>query len=313
MRLVGVAFLILLFTSVAYSDGVSLTFLNDSTVSEPTIVLGDIADVKGEKRAVNRIKEIPFDISPQMNKSIKYSKREVLAKLRSHSKVLHGMTFNIPKEITVKRGLKTLTERILKPLILEAVKREMQEPEWEARLSDLKIPKNIALDKGVEVVVAPFINLPRGSSLFEIQFHQNGDLKTRRWIRGRIDYHAKVPVLTRSVSSQSRIRISDIKWKKKNITNLRGKAPRKEELLLSFARRHLSAGTILTKESLQRQKAIKYGEEVILEAGDDSFSVSSRGIAQQAGHIGDVIKIKNMNKKMISGLVVAKGKVKVRY
>ena len=61
------------------------------------------------------------------------------------------------------------------------------------------------------------------------------------------------------------------------------------------ANRLIHPGSVLRKRDLKKAKLVRRGEEVILSAGSDRYSIETTATALQDGYFGDQIKLKNIN------------------
>ena len=65
------------------------------------------------------------------------------------------------------------------------------------------------------------------------------------------------------------------------------------------ANRLIHPGSVLRKRDLKKAKLVRRGEEVILSAGTDRYSIETTATALQDGYFGDQIKLKNTNSNQI--------------
>jgi flagella basal body P-ring formation protein FlgA len=76
----------------------------------------------------------------------------------------------------------------------------------------------------------------------------------------------------------------------------------------------VQANTILTDYMVEIPPTVKQGSLVKLIVQKSGFKIVTKGLAQQTGYKGDVIKVKNMNsKKMLYGQIVNSDSVNVVY
>jgi flagella basal body P-ring formation protein FlgA len=77
-------------------------------------------------------------------------------------------------------------------------------------------------------------------------------------------------------------------------------------------KRALAQGTLLSPQVLEAPKVISKGQTVIIEAGNDAFSVTSEGTAMTDGGLGDSIRVKNSNSgRVVEGTVTGEGRIRV--
>jgi flagella basal body P-ring formation protein FlgA len=72
-------------------------------------------------------------------------------------------------------------------------------------------------------------------------------------------------------------------------------------------------GRAVFPSDLKREPAAERGKAVKVIAGDELYEVSLSGVAEDTGHIGDLIKVRNIeSKKVFTAVVVEKGVVKIQ-
>lgn len=133
---------------------------------------------------------------------------------------------------------------------------------------------------------------------------------TLGWLSGTWKTYKKVAVLNKWIAQSSRITSEDIKEELKEVTFLIDKLLSTEELIGRQANRALTAGSILTREMLVVEKAIKKGDTVKVIVSEGAIEIILSGIAESEGQIGDQIKIKTSAKNLV-GRIIEKGQVKV--
>lgn len=72
----------------------------------------------------------------------------------------------------------------------------------------------------------------------------------------------------------------------------------------------VAPGTAIRADMLRRPPAIKAGQRVRLVAEGPGFRIGQEGVAQQAGAVGDLVRVKTSGGKIVSGTVQADGTVR---
>lgn len=119
-----------------------------------------------------------------------------------------------------------------------------------------------------------------------------------------------VIVASRPLRPGERLQPADLKPLRISRDRLRGNTVDEPgKLLGAITRQAIAAGQPLT-DLLTCQ--ICRGDEVSIAAGDGSFEVIMKGIAQGAGNVGDKVPVRNLSsRRTIQAVVVATGKVRV--
>lgn len=73
----------------------------------------------------------------------------------------------------------------------------------------------------------------------------------------------------------------------------------------------VSPGTAIRSDMLRRPPLVKAGQRVRIRADGPGFQVSQEGVAQQAGAIGETIRLKTANGRILQGQVEADGHIRL--
>ena len=80
------------------------------------------------------------------------------------------------------------------------------------------------------------------------------------------------------------------------------------------AKRNIKAGQVVTPNLVRAQKMVLRGEHITIVAQNGGLNLRVKGKALMDGHIGQTIKVKNLNsKKLIYARVISAGIVKVNF
>jgi flagella basal body P-ring formation protein FlgA len=142
---------------------------------------------------------------------------------------------------------------------------------------------------------------------------QDTSTAMNQWISGSYRAKNKVPVLKRAVRFGERVQGEDFELGEADVTFQREATPELSQLVGMIANRSLQARAAVVLGDFKKEPAAHRGQVLKAIAGTDSFEVSINVTAEENGAIGDLIKVQNPEtKKMMSGLIVDKGVVKVQ-
>lgn len=78
------------------------------------------------------------------------------------------------------------------------------------------------------------------------------------------------------------------------------------------ARRTIRAGTAITPRMLEKPLAVERGDRVVISAGSDVFSITTRGEAERSGRVGEQIPVTNENSgRRVRGQITKPGHVAI--
>ncbi|WOX52126.1 lateral flagellar basal body P-ring formation protein LfgA [Aeromonas sp. CD] len=136
-------------------------------------------------------------------------------------------------------------------------------------------------------------------------------------IRARVEVTLMLPVwvTAQELPRGHVIRPGDLIEKSLEVSRLqRGFVPTSESLVGNKSNRNLRMGQLIGELDLQKAWAIREGEGVLIRAGQDGFSATTRGRALANGAIGEGIRVKNLSSgKEIQAWVIDKGEVETRF
>lgn len=154
---------------------------------------------------------------------------------------------------------------------------------------------------------------PRGSFSVPMELELTGGSKKTVMLTGSLEYFAQVPVATRAIQGAEKVAVADYKIERRNVTYGFDAAAEAKDFENSVAARSLSIGEPLWKSTLRREQMIRFGDPVRVQAGGDTWSVTSEGIAQGPGAIGDTVRVKvGKTQKLVSGILKEKGLVEIQ-
>lgn len=182
----------------------------------------------------------------------------------------------------------------------------------EVQFEDLRIPSIKSKEELLQARLES--GSLKGAGGFLLPLHIETS-KTRNvfWITGQISFFKEVPVTKRMIRPNERISSDDVEMKRANISFSKDGFPRIEDLSGKIASRTLTKGQPIFIADLKNELAAVRGQALKLLIGNDSFEVSSSGTAEEAGSIGDMIRVKSHDtKKILSGVLVEKGIVRVQ-
>lgn len=161
--------------------------------------------------------------------------------------------------------------------------------------------------------VDSYRKLPRGYFTQALKIVLEDGSEKIRWAKGKIDIYKKTPVLTRSVAIGERLKESDLKLQLKNITYHYNPIADIKTLVGSKVRRYLSENQIVWLTDVDITKSVKRGDVITIKKEGESWQLSTAGVAEQDGIIGDVIKVRGQtNRKQFSAKVVGDREVELQ-
>jgi flagella basal body P-ring formation protein FlgA len=141
----------------------------------------------------------------------------------------------------------------------------------------------------------------------------NGNNPWTFYIPISLKIYQPVVVTNRPMSKDELITTDTISLKEVDITNLNQGFFSDPNLAVGqISRFPMKAGSILTPQSIVKNKLIKRGDRLNIIVEDAELSVYMQGESLEDGSLGDNIKVRNISsKKIIEATIVAPGKVQI--
>lgn len=289
-------------------------------LKEKTITIGDIATVTGEDvELVKKIRSIKIGRTPWANNYRKIDKDFLKIRLKTSKIDLSDIIFNGARSalISVETTKITGTEIAQKAKeyllsVLPVMNREniielerMPADQWVPRKRD-EIVLDVSLatpnkDSGnIELVVSARSNMIpffKTSVIFKVRVFEN------------------VVVAKRKIERHKRINKEDLFIGKREITGIQGSSfSSTDDLTDKVAVRTILPNTIITEKEVETPPTVKRGDVVKLFIEADNFNIVTKGLAQETGRTGEVIKVKNLSsKKILYGKIVDPERVQIIF
>lgn len=273
--------------------------------------LGDIAVVSGgTEELLSLIESVVLrEDSRELLLSQYLSSQEILTKVRTliaSREDLHRLNpiFKIPSQVKVSFSSTPISRQEVERKIHNTLKARCNACEYKISIQSTPVPS----ENNWELDFTQFS--PKGGFLLPLRDGNQAQLK---WISGTIRVSQLTPVATRLILQGERVQPADVHMALTDVTFARDGVLRLEDIQGQMVARSLPVGSPIWKTDLQREPAAKRGQIVKALLGAESFEISVNMQAEENGFLGDLIKVKNLdNKKILSGLIVEKGVVKLQ-
>lgn len=275
-----------------------------------TLRLGDVAEVSGaSEELLQKIDKLVIDENARELLLSQHLKSEqVLKKIRTalqKDELLKSQNpaFKIPSKVKIDFSPN--------PISREEIQRKMR---------NFLATRCAGCEYRISIQTLPAISETKWELDFSQMTTRGGFLLALReasgvqnkWISGTIRKYELTPVTTRLIQQGERIQNEDVRLEKTDVTYSKDGALRVEDVVGQAVTRALPIGTPIWTNDLKREPATKSGQIVKVILGDEILEVTTNMQAEEAGFIGDQIKIRNLEtKKILTGLIVEKGVVKL--
>lgn len=300
---------LLTFSSAAFAKARILIRPYTELKVSKEISLSDVAEFHHTSKDLQmRIGKILLAAAPDEGEQVSFSSMAISEMIRDQlpRKELSQLQLIIPRKITVSVHKKVWSESEVKDELISA---------WQPLCPKCRLEiKNLSLPIGTvkKWKIKTSSVLPRGGFNVAVEVTK-GEASTLLWVRGDLVIKKHVPVASRALFIGDHLAKSDVSWEWRDVTMSFDGVPSESELAGDLVRSPLRAQDIIWSRDLKKEKALKRGQLAEVFSGNNNWRVSLSAIAQQDGDVGDTVQLKNpRTKKLLTGIVTAKGEVEIR-
>jgi flagella basal body P-ring formation protein FlgA len=169
-------------------------------------------------------------------------------------------------------------------------------PPAEIRFKELRLPDPFAVPAGkltCEVTPSDPRILP--SRRFNLILRVDGEVVENLAVSGTLEALTEVAVAAKDLHRGAPIQAADIQMETRDLNDLRSPCFDSTELIGKQLKRSLRAGHAFERASVEFPPLVKRGEMVTMTARRGALTITTRGLAQQNGGEGDVIRVRNIS------------------
>ncbi|MBY0554605.1 flagellar basal body P-ring formation chaperone FlgA [bacterium] len=212
--------------------------------------------------------------------------------------------FVLPSELKIIRSRGSISRMEVERKIKNKIYSQCSGCEVQVQISS--VPTNMESDWSLDLNV----DLSKSSVTLPIVATKNSDLKG--WVVAEIKRYQSVPVVSRSIKIGDVLTEDMFTVEKRQLTNSRDTVQKIESVIGMQAIRFLTAGQVLQYGDIKKEQVLKKGQMVKAMFGTSDFEVAISAEAQEAGSVGDVVKIKNIDsQKVFAAKIIERGLVRI--
>lgn len=223
---------------------------------------------------------------------------------------LQKVSLRIPPNVIVKKIASAVwpTTTTVESQVKETLHKNCDD--CEAIIRNLNIPAKPGRSLSEIIVDYDSTNLI-GAFTLPMRYKEDNKIKTA-WITGQTVLKKRAPVAKRQLSIGDRVSADDFSFELVDLTFARDTVPSEKMLLGASITRSIAAGKPIMSSDLKREPYVQKGQVVKIILGNPDFEITTQGISEQNGFLGEVIRLKSSdNQKIFSGTIVEKGTVRI--
>ncbi|AGH94785.1 flagellar basal body P-ring formation chaperone FlgA [Pseudobdellovibrio exovorus] len=260
------------------------------------ISLNDVVEARNlDEGTMKSLQEIVIETDKQNG----ISKTELARLLRSVK-----ARFILPSELKVIRSRGAISRMEVERKIKNKIYSDCNDCEVQIQIAS--VPTHIQSDWAMD------LNIDMSKNNVMIPVYSTSNTAQKGWIIADIKRYQNVPVLRHSVKIGDVLTEDMFVTEKRQLMHTRDTVQSVEAVVGMQANRFISAGQLLRYSDVKKEQVLRRGQMVKAMFGGPDFEVMISAEAQEAGAIGDVVKIKNMDsQKVFAARIVERGLVRI--
>ncbi len=299
---------------------IEINLMNKVALEDDVITIKDISSVTGDDTdLVNKVKSIAIGNAPGANSERRIDLSFIRMRLKSSNVNIKDVTFTNTKSVLVSvestkiKGLEIAQKA--KEYLLDFLPMDERETTVElGRIpADQWVPRR--RDKIDFFITLVDTNKDRGKIELVVSASSNSKLFFKVPVYFNVRVFEFVAITKRKMGRKQQLTKESVFIARRDTTRMRGMAFSSfDDLKGMTTTASVPAHTILTDYMVETPPTIKQGTIVKLIVKKSGFKIVTKGLAQQTGYKGEVIKVKNLNsKKMLYGKIMNSDSVHVIF
>lgn len=212
--------------------------------------------------------------------------------------------YRLPTEVKILRSKSNVSRMEVERKIKNHLLAKCGECDYTIQINS--VPQSLGSDWDLDLN----IDFNRASVMVPI-FSMNNP-QQKGWVTVEVKKYALVPVLNRALKIGDVITEEAMTMDKRLVNSYQDIITSKEAVVGMQAAKFLSAGQMIGQRDVKREQVMKKGQMVKAIFGVDALEISITAQADEAGAVGDVIRVKNLDsQKMFAAKIVDRGVVKI--
>ncbi len=315
-------FVISMFISVPniLADKIEINLLDKVTLKEKTVTVSDVATVTGDDvDLVNKIKKVEIGRTPWPNSVRKIGIDFMKMRLKFSNVKLSDVVFENAESVEVSVEATKITGQEIAQIAKEYLLGIELTADRETTIELTKFPSDqwVARIRSEVDIDVSFVNSSkdRGNVGLIVSATSNSIPLFRVPVNFNIRVFEYVAISRKRIGRHRIVTRENIFMDKRETTKIRDIAfPSVESLIGKMTTRTVQPNTILTEGIIETPPTVSQGSQVNMFIKAVGFKIIAKGLAQQTGYTGDVIKVINLDsKKILYGKIVDSDKVQIVY
>lgn len=316
--LLGLFFILGLSGYMSAASITSIKILERAKIEKDQIVLGKIAEVKGEdQKLIQRLRSIVIGKAPLPGKSRWIDEDYIRMRLKQGNIDLNQIKLLGSKKILVSRNFIRVSREKIKKIVLDYVHKNAPWERSTVKIKKVQVRHDMILPKGAVTyrIISPKNTDFLGKMLLSVLFDVNGHFQKKIRATVNIEVLKEVVVTRRPLGRRKMITEDDICLKKVDLADVPSNVITDiKEVLGKRAKRTINAKKVLRTDLIELPPLVRRGDVVLIIAESDGIKVTALGEVREVGCQGERIRVVNLDsKKGIYARVMDSNTVRVDF
>ena len=299
---------------------VEINLMDKVTLDEEVITFSNVSTVTGDDvELVNIINDIEIGNTPAANIARRIDTDFMKMRLKSSNINVSDVTFTNAKSVLVSVESTKISGLEITQKAKEYLSDFLPVDDREATIELVRMPgdqwiprKRDKINLDVSLVDT---SKDRGNIKLIVSASSNGKRFFKIPVSFKVRVFEYVAIAKRKIARNQQLTKGNMFMARRETTKIRGLAfSSREDLIGNVASVPILPYTILTENMVEIPPTMKQGSVVKIIIKSSGFSIVTKGLAQQTGYTGEVIKVKNMDsKKMLYGKIVDSDSVQIIF
>jgi len=312
--------IIMLISSLATMAHAEITVAVGAEVSvnSDVLTLGAIATLNGaDATTLDSLSRIRLGFSPMPGNWRELDRGVIASQLQLNGFSSAAIRIQAPEKIRIFRASQMIDAEMLKTRLTDYIYANAPWSAEEMTVGSISNPGTVAVSQGhldMEFIPRGTCNY-LGPETFIVQLRVDGQDSSRVLMTANIRVLRETLVASRTIQARELISPADVELRRMDISDTNGDvALNMDEVVGMEARGYIRPGQVISRRLVSMPLLVKRGELVSLKAVSDGFVIQTKGVAQQNGRKGDVIRILNpTSKKLVEALVTGPQAVEIIF
>lgn len=303
---------------VSAASTCTIRVLKNAEIKKDKIILGEIADIRGEDSDfVREIEDIFVGKAPLPGKSRKIYENYIKIRLKQHDVDLSRLRLEVPTGAEVFRTSIVIPKEKIEKVVLEFLFGKIPWEKNRVKIKEIQISDNVILPEGtVTYRIVPPKNIDfLGTIPLSILFKVNGSFERKVWATIKLEVLTEVVVTKRPLKRYQMINDEDVILKRMDLRKVNSNSVTSiDEVLGKRSKRAIKSNVVLTTNHIELPPLVKRGDVVVIIAESDGLRITALGEVGSRGCRGERIRVVNLDsRKAIYARVMDSNTVKVDF